>query len=538
MTSLLAIFAASLACCLVLTPLVRSLASRHGLVDRPDGRRKLQEKAVPLGGGLAVLASAAAGAVAAVCSRPLHGELAAEASKAVGLGIAALAIAAVGLADDARGLRGRHKLLGQVAAVAIVVSCGVVVRTVCFFGIDLNLGLLSIPFTVFLLLGTINSLNLLDGADGLLSCIGLVTCVALAAIAAQLANWPAACMAAALAGALAGFLRYNFPPASIFMGDCGSMVVGLAIGVVAIEGSLKGPATVALTAPLTLLTLPVFDTLAAIVRRKLTGRSIYAPDRSHLHHCLLRSGRTVRGMLRLVAALSLLTFFGAVASVAWRAEWVALVCALAVVHILVATRLFGRVEVELLKKHLAARLFHGAAHGGPNLLEVRIQGSADWPSLWHNLTIWADTLNLQSLRMDINVPALHEAFLGRWEREDRWVEDHNLWRAEIPLMAGGHTLGRLEIIGQREEGSSTSKIAVLARLVEDLEFAAGATAGVLPLLPSSMSAAGRPRRVAEGEALAGCAADGYVAFYEGNHDGNRQKQPSGSSPLAPPKKPK
>ncbi len=484
--SLLAIFTASLACCLALTPVVRTLAQRYGLVDRPDGRRKLQAQAVPLGGGLAILLATVTGLSTAALYPPLREEIVAQAPLLIGLGMAALVIAAVGLADDACGLRGRHKVLGQVAAVAIVISCGVVIRAVHVFGAEFNLGLLAFPITVFFLLGAVNSLNLLDGMDGMLSCIGLMVCLALAVIAALLGHWPAACIAAALAGALLGFLRCNCPPASIFMGDCGSMVVGLVIGVVAIQGSLKGPATVILAAPLALLTLPIFDTLAAIVRRKLSGRSIYVSDCGHLHHCLLRSGLSTPHVLCCVLALSLLTFLGAVASVAWHAEWAAFVSALAVFHILIATRLFGHAEYELLRKRLAAQLFRGPADGEPRRLEVRIQGSADWPRLWHDFTAWAADLGLKSLCLDINAPALHEAYLGRWEREADEPDDENVWRAQFPLKAGGHNLGRLEVVGRRDEGAAIFTIAVLAGRVEGLEYALGA---ILGLMPSPLSTA-------------------------------------------------
>src|SRR5205807_6415533 len=99
-------------------------------------------------------------------------------------------------------------------------------------------------------------------------------------------HYHVAAIAATMAGALAGFLCFNFPPATIFLGDCGSMLIGLFVGVLAIQSSLKGPATVALTAPAALLIIPILDTSAAIVRRKLTGRSIFTTDRGHLHHVL------------------------------------------------------------------------------------------------------------------------------------------------------------------------------------------------------------------------------------------------------------
>src|SRR5262249_20696536 len=185
-------------------------------------------------------------------------------------------------------LRGRYKLLGQVFAVGAVLAYGVRVEAVHLFAWRIELGWFAVPFTLFWLLGAINSLNLLDGMDGLLGTVGTIVSLAIAALAAVPGHWAEAAVAATLAGALLGFLRYNWPPATIFLGDAGSMLIGLVIGVLAIRCSLKGTATVALATPMALLIIPIFDTAAAIVRRKLTGRSIYSTDRAHLHHCLLR----------------------------------------------------------------------------------------------------------------------------------------------------------------------------------------------------------------------------------------------------------
>ncbi len=308
MLGLLLVLPASFASCLLLVPLVRLLASRYGLVDNPDGRRKVHGRSVPLGGGLAILASSAVAVAAALAvAGPVRDELAGRWAMVLGLSLAALLICGVGVADDCGKLRGRYKLLGQVAAVAIVIGSGVVVRDVHLFGCQIDLGLLSLPFTAFLLLGAINSLNLLDGMDGLLGSVGAVVCLALAGMALLAGHWAIAGCALALAGALLGFLRYNLPPASIFMGDCGSMLVGLAVGTLAVEGSLKAPATIALATPVVLLTLPILDTTAAILRRKLTGRSIYTTDRGHLHHCLLRRGLSTWRVLLLVLGFCVLT---------------------------------------------------------------------------------------------------------------------------------------------------------------------------------------------------------------------------------------
>src|SRR5262249_15282924 len=146
-------------------------------------------------------------------------------------------------------------------------------------------------------------------------------------------------------------------PARIFMGDAGSMVVGLVVGVLGIQSSLKAPATVALVAPLAVLTIPFLDTAAAIVRRKLTGRSIYATDRGHLHHCLLRRGYSTRVVLAWVSLFCVLTGAGALASLALKNELLAFCTALTVVAVLIVTRFFGHAEFQLIRKRLAHLVF-------------------------------------------------------------------------------------------------------------------------------------------------------------------------------------
>lgn len=255
MNMLLTVFALSLTASLVLTPMVRFAALRWGLVDRPDGRRKMHGRITPAAGGLSILA-AVAGSVAFVwwTFQPLREQIGEQEKYLFGLLGASAVACLVGVLDDLGYLRGRHKLLGQLLAVAIVMSCGVVVRSIGVFHTQIDLGLLAVPFTVFFLLGAINSLNFLDGMDGMLTSVGLIISLGMAAMAIYSGQWITACFAMALAGALLAFLWYNFPPASIFLGDSGSMVIGLVTGVVAIQSSLKGPATIALIAPTVALT--------------------------------------------------------------------------------------------------------------------------------------------------------------------------------------------------------------------------------------------------------------------------------------------
>jgi UDP-GlcNAc:undecaprenyl-phosphate GlcNAc-1-phosphate transferase len=484
---------------LALTPAMGRLARAWGLVDRPDGRRKIHDQVTPVAGGLAVtIAAIAAVSASMVAPGFLAEELAGNYQFLLGILLGVCAIAAVGVIDDFGRLRGRHKLVGQAVATIIVIGSGLCVRQVQVFGWDLDLGPLAMPFTLFWLLGAINSINLLDGMDGLLGSIGVIVCLTLATLAAASDNWAAAAVAVALGGALVGFLRYNLPPASIFLGDCGSMVVGLVIGTLAIQGSLKAPTTIVLAAPVVLLTLPLFDTAAAILRRKLTGRSIYTTDRGHLHHCLLRSGLSRSRVLMVVSLLCLSTALSVLASRAFDNDLIAILTGASVVAILIVTRLFGHAETVLVHQSLLAMgtaIFRGRKGLLPRQLEVRLQGSVAWTRLWRRLTTHAAEVNLRVLRLDVNAPSLHESYHARWDRWTEVGEFPNHWRAEIPLRAHGISVGTLEVAGPQDDEPVWRKILAVTGLLE--EFALELSMEALDLAAEARETR-NPRAAAEG----------------------------------------
>jgi len=472
------IFVVALVVCVILTPIVRTAAISLGLVDEPDGRRKVHTRPIPVAGGVAVLLST--GAVLAVMlafAGPWQAALGDRWPIFVGLAASACVIGVVGVVDDFRGLRGRHKLAGQLLAVGIAMACGVVVPDISLFGAPLQLDWwIAYPLTAFWLLGAINSLNLIDGMDGLLASVGSIICASIAVMAFLNSQFPAAIIAIALAGSLVGFLWYNFPPASIFLGDCGSMLIGLVVGVLAIESSLKGPATVALSVPaaLALLVIPIFDTSAAILRRTLTGRSIFTTDRGHLHHCLQGRGLSNRTVLLLVGGMSCFACLGALASVALKTEWYALLSIFVVVGVFIMTRLFGHAEFLLLKERLMAVLSavrHSHNGGHVHQLEVRLQGSADWNDLWKNVTVCAEEMRLKAVCLDVNAPSIMEDYHARWGKVVESSENPAVWRLQFPLQAHGQVVGRLDIAGQRHGMPVGEKLASIAKLVADVELA-------------------------------------------------------------------
>lgn len=301
-TSLDALFAFLVAglIALLLTPLTTRLAIRVGAIDEPN-ERSLHTAPMPKLGGLAILAGVL---VAGFLWLPWEGE-----SRAILLG--AIAIALVGVADDVFDLNPAVKLLGQTAAVIIPVSSGVTVSdfTFPFFGrLDPgSVDLFTLPWdgvvhlgdvaTVLGIVAMINVINLIDGVDGLAAGVCVISALTLAIVALSLDRTAAGVLAALTAGAALGFLRHGFPPATTFMGDTGSNLLGYLLGAVAVQGALKTNAVVALFLPLIILAVPILDTGFVVAKRLKYRRPIYKADRWHFHHRMANIGFSQRRTL-------------------------------------------------------------------------------------------------------------------------------------------------------------------------------------------------------------------------------------------------
>lgn len=340
----LAVFAASVG----MTLAVRAAARHWGVVDYPDGQRKLHCRPVPRLGGVAVYGAAALGIlIVHVLGAP--GEF--NQLSAAWL-ITAGCVCFVGAIDDGFSLPPRVKLALQFISVLPLVLMGCYVDRIVAFGYPIALGWLGAPLTVLWLVGCINALNLIDGMDGLASIVGLSTAAMLGVIAASQGHGHVATMALVLSAALAGFLVYNLPPASIFLGDSGSMVIGLTVGVLGIQGSLKTSATLAITAPAVVMTLPMFDILAAVIRRRLAGRRFDSPDRLHIHHRLLDRGFSPWQVLCMIGALCLTMGAVATAATIFRLDALAWIAAMSLVVLMIRWRVFGHDEFAMAKEAL------------------------------------------------------------------------------------------------------------------------------------------------------------------------------------------
>ena len=281
----------------------------------------------------------------------------------------------------------RRKLLLQVVAVLPIVAMGYSVDRIVAFDYPIELGWLGMPLTIVWLVGCINAVNLLDGMDGLASMVGLLTALMLAIIAVSMGNPHVAMIGVILAGALAGFLFFNLPPASIFLGDSGSMVIGLVVGLLGIQGALKTSATLAITVPAVIMTLPMFDAALAFVRRKLTGQHFDAADRQHIHHRLLDRGLSTWQTLSLIGALCLATGAAATAATIFRHDALAWITALAMLVLMIRLRLFGHHELALARSAVArsfARLADrlGKPHQTRNLPDVSRLAQLPFAKAW------------------------------------------------------------------------------------------------------------------------------------------------------------
>jgi UDP-GlcNAc:undecaprenyl-phosphate GlcNAc-1-phosphate transferase len=325
-----------------LTPVVIRVARIIGAVDQP-GPRKIHSHPVPRIGGVAVFVGFLAGIAYAAFRL---GYVDAGTQPRVGywlaLGVAATAMFLLGLADDLFGVPFQWKFLFQTAAAMVVWIGGFRIEALArpFGSVPVDLGALSLPLTLLWIVGITNAMNLVDGLDGLAAGTALITSVAVAVVAFNTGQPGVVGITVALVGSLAGFLRFNFNPARIFLGDCGSMFLGLVLAVASIHGSQKGPTAVAVLAPLLVLGFPILDTGLAIFRRVYRlGQSslsymvrnahrVFLPDRRHLHHRLLDLGMSHRG--------AVLVLYGAVASFALAAMSIVLLRSLWLAVLLLA----------------------------------------------------------------------------------------------------------------------------------------------------------------------------------------------------------
>jgi UDP-GlcNAc:undecaprenyl-phosphate GlcNAc-1-phosphate transferase len=489
MLSVIFSFIVSIVGAVLLVPRLAVVARRWNVVDRPDRQRKLHSAAIPMVGGVAVLLTMILAAPLSVYGgfecQLLLGELienlmarlsfevdsyqftvrSNDYFELTGLLIGSVILVGVGVLDDRFGLRGRQKLFGQAVAVTTLIIFGYHFSKITVAGVEIEFGVFSVIFVYAWVLAAINSVNLLDGADGIAGTIGVVMSLALSVMAIIQEQWPTALISASMAGALVGFLRFNFPPAKVYLGDAGSMLIGFVLSALAIRCTFKQNSAIAFFAPVALLAIPFLDSAAAVIRRRLMGRSVFEVDRGHLHHSLMKRGYSPRVSLLWITLLCSTTAAGAVLSLLNQQPVYALASILIVVVVMIVSKVFGVGEYQLISRRastIAKSFFKIPTANGLNYYQdsVHVQGSRDWQDVWGMLCTFADTKRLNEITLDLNAPWLHESFHATLRRSDAIRGDNQQWYAQMPLVSGGRVFGRVEVYGPIETGYSHQQLLI------------------------------------------------------------------------------
>jgi UDP-GlcNAc:undecaprenyl-phosphate/decaprenyl-phosphate GlcNAc-1-phosphate transferase len=350
----------------ILTPVVARAAVALGWMDIPDGHRKLHRTPVPAVGGLAVFAGfAAAMGCLHFFARHVIADPTSFRDSWVPLVVSGFFVSAVGLVDDSRGVRPWTKLFVQAAAGAYLFLAGFRIIGISNpFGAPIELGAWALPVTLLWLVGMSNAFNLIDGLDGLAAGLGLVSTLGLLVAAELSGRWETTLVAAALAGALAGFLPYNFNPARVFLGDCGSLMVGLVLAAIAVKSSIKASAAMAVSIPLLALALPILDVGLAIVRRIVRRRPVFEGDHDHIHHRLVDMGLTPRRAVITLYAVATVFIALALASAMGPANMIWAVAAVFLLILWAGVRALGYWEVTEFQRSFLTRLVSGLRASG------------------------------------------------------------------------------------------------------------------------------------------------------------------------------
>jgi UDP-GlcNAc:undecaprenyl-phosphate/decaprenyl-phosphate GlcNAc-1-phosphate transferase len=284
-----------------ITPFIKKFAFLIGATDRPN-QRKVHQTVMPRLGGLAIYISFIIGMLLV---HPVN-----QFSLAILVG--SFIILITGILDDLFELPAKYKLIGQLAAACTVVFWGnLQVNFINLpFGGQLQFGFLSIPFTIIWIVGITNSINLIDGLDGLAAGVSSIALITISGMAIIQGNFYVMAVGLIVLTSTIGFLIYNFHPASIFMGDTGALFLGYIISVLSLLG-YKNVTFISFVIPVIILAVPISDTFFAILRRVIHKKPLGAPDKQHLHHCMLRMGYSHRQTVLLIYAMS--AFFGLIA---------------------------------------------------------------------------------------------------------------------------------------------------------------------------------------------------------------------------------
>ncbi|HWR59452.1 MAG TPA: MraY family glycosyltransferase [Thermodesulfovibrionales bacterium] len=406
-------FAVAFLIALALTPVMRSLSFRVGAVDRGAGRRA-HSGIIPRLGGLAIFFAF----IVPVSFSLTRGEWDLVHEKMLGVLIASTIVILVGVKDDIRGTRVWSKLLAEIIAAAVIYAWGIRIDVISnpFGGDPVTLGWMSLPVTVLWVIIVTNAFNLIDGLDGLAAGTGIFITATFFALAGGDIHLQLTYVI--LAGSLFGFLRYNFPPATIFMGDSGSLFLGFFLGATSIISAYKATAIVTIMIPIIAFGLPLMDMFYAVLRRYYRGVPLGEADKEHIHHKLLEKGLSKKKVLLLLYSVNIVIMLAVLLIVGrqWNLDLLGLIllCVLGVLGL----RLLGYVEfIPFVRGMLRSHSINRKRKYFDYVIDKFKRDAArsnSFEDLWVHLTELAREYNFSYMEIFLGIPSIkNPAFLFR-----------------------------------------------------------------------------------------------------------------------------
>ncbi len=404
MTTIIILFLIATTVSLLITPLVVRFAVKRGFLDHPS-TRKVHAEPTPAIGGVSIFCSFYLSFAIAACWPTVPLTRLFTQAGLVWIVVGTAIAFGVGLWDDIRPLGPWIKLFFQiVAALIAVVGGGVRIEQIVLPGdIEWIFGWLSVPVTVLWIVLVMNAMNLIDGLDGLAAGLGVIVSMVLLVLCMMAGMIMPALILAALSGASFGFLRYNYHPASIFMGNCGSYFLGFVISVVAVMSSIKSQAAVTILIPMIVLTVPLTDTFYAVIRRLIVNRKIFKADKGHIHHRLIRQGLSTQLAVLILYGITLFLGIGAMMLVFFRDERAGLLLLLmGMIMVLALGRMdllkrFGLGTIQHWLFDLLGRAKMTGTESFSTALKRNFRDIHDVETLWQQMEAVAPQLNLDQM---------------------------------------------------------------------------------------------------------------------------------------------
>jgi UDP-GlcNAc:undecaprenyl-phosphate/decaprenyl-phosphate GlcNAc-1-phosphate transferase len=387
-----------------------------------------------------------------------------------------MAMFLVGLYDDTKKVRVRHKLYAQFIGATIITLAGARVTHISVQDLfSINLGWISYPLTFLWVLGVTNAINLIDGLDGLAGGISAIACAAFAVLATVQGNFVIAILMLGLFGSLTGFLFFNFHPARIFMGDCGSLFLGFTIAAVSVLTASKTHSFIGIGFPILVLGVPIFDTLFSMLRRFLGRRGLTSPDKGHFHHRLLQRGFTQQQVVFVAYAITIvISSLGMLMLRTRGINSVLLFVICLILHILIfrtmgAVRL--RETVQGIRDRSTLNQVQRVERKSFEEAQLHLKGASSFDEWWNSICIAAKTMEFASVSLEIEArDGNKRVLLWNSNKHPKPDSDSSTLQINVPIddrRRDGNPSFGAKIPARESLEAAGRKLALFTRLVEE-----------------------------------------------------------------------